>query len=61
MLRPFHHMSVVELVESYLRRLQCGDTAQKEHELPSRLKRLCGILSDVRDDEDDRLNYLLNK
>ena len=29
--------------------------------LPDKWEKLCGILKDVKDDNDERLNYIINK
>lgn len=55
-----HDTSINEIVENYLKTLVVVKTTPKK-ELPASFKKLKGILSDVSDPNDERLNYLLSK
>lgn len=57
-----NNVSIRELVESYLTKLlTSNNSARQRKELPKHIQEMCGILSDVEDKDDDRLNYLLEK
>ena len=56
-----HDTSINEIVENYLKTLVVVKPTPKKKELPDSFKKLKGILSDVSDPNDERLNYLLSK
>lgn len=56
-----HDTSINEIVENYLKTLVVVNTTPKRKELPASFKKLKGILCDVSDPKDERLNYLLSK
>ena len=57
-----HNLSVQEMVENFLKRFQpVAKTSSEKVVLPEKWERLCGILEGVKDETDDRLNYIINK
>lgn len=56
-----HNVSINQLVEDYLKRLLANSAAQTKKDLPDSLKKMRGVLADVADKDDDKLNYLLEK
>ena len=56
-----HDTSINELVENYLKTLVVVKPTPKKKELPASFKKLKGILSNVSDPNDERLNYLFSK
>lgn len=57
-----HKTSVQEMVENFLKRFQTVKVKNTtKAELPPKWEKLCGILEGVKDDEDERFNYIINK
>ena len=57
-----HNLSVQEMVENFLKRFQpVTKTSSEKEVLPEKWERLCGILEGVKDEADDRFNYIINK
>ena len=53
------NITVDEIVENYLKTLVIIRPTKRE--LPDSFRRLKGILADVNDPDDERLNYILSK
>ena len=53
------NITVDEIVENYLKTLVIIRPTKRE--LPDSFRRLKGILADVNDSDDERLNYILSK
>ena len=53
------NITVDEIVENYLKTLVIISPTKRE--LPDSFRRLKGILADVNDPDDERLNYILSK
>lgn len=56
-----HNLSVQEMVETFLKRFQYKAKGSEKVILPEKWEKLCGILEGVKDDADDRFNYIINK
>ena len=57
-----HNLSLKQIVEKYLSQLSnITFTKEEKYKLPKHLESMVGCLSDVKDQNDDKLNYLLNK
>lgn len=50
-------------IQSFLKRINHTDSVAQtaKYELPEHLKKMRGILAGVKDENDERLNYLLEK
>ena len=58
-----HNVNLKQLVENFLMKLQMSssETQKMELQLPERLERLGGCLSEVTDENDERMNFLMEK
>lgn len=57
-----HNVSIKQMVERYLQRFQMPVAhEQPSLTLPAHLENLGGSLAGVKDEKDERLNYLLEK
>lgn len=56
-----HNVNLKQLVEEFLMKLQMPSSyiQKMELQLPERLERLGGCLSEVTDDKDERMNILM--
>lgn len=60
-----HNLDVADVVKKsfhlFVEKFNIVKPQTKEYQLPSHLKKMRGVLSGIEDDEDDKLNYILNK
>ena len=56
-----HNLSLQSMVEELLQNVISAKPFNIPQALPAKWEKLCGILKDVKDDNDERFNYIINK
>ena len=56
-----HNISLQSMVEEMLKSVISSNPSKEPSALPAKWEKLCGILRGVADENDERVNYIINK